>query len=155
MISKYYTNRPPQKIDKVLFDPQRHRVYKLERELIGTSIDTHTPLAKLRAIAAHACSKNSVKRPTIAVVSKPIRVFGWCSNYTHIFLNKSFHGDNLGILLHELAHYIAWQKFPDAECHGPEFMAYYALLLDQYKLLPRDCMDVLAKRYGVVIGECK
>jgi len=157
MISRYYTNKLRQPDDKKLVscDPQGHRVYKMEREIVGGSINTHMSIEALRNITNHACRKLKVAAPKVRVVRSSKRLFGWCNCDGRIYLNKKRHGDNLGVLLHELAHWVVWVKCPEAEAHGPEFMGCYTDLMAAYKVLPKDCAKLLASRYGVVIGEYK
>ena len=153
MLSRFYTLPAIQTRKKPLKnDPQRYRVYAMERCLIGSSINQHMRLLHLQVIAAHACRKWHVPRVHVTTTDKDVDIFGWCTG-SSIILNTSFHGDNIGVLLHELAHWVVYHFFPDVTDHGPVFMDVYADLLDQYKVFPRDCLLLLAARYDVEVGE--
>jgi predicted SprT family Zn-dependent metalloprotease len=126
----------------------------MEREIVGNSINQRMPVARLQEVADHACRK--YRAPYVFVEVEPIKgkVFGEAYQAdARIALNSSYHGDNLGVLLHELAHWLTDNLYADVQSHGPTFMRVYSELLEQYKILPRDCLAVLAERYGVEIGE--
>jgi hypothetical protein len=61
-------------------------------------------------------------------------------------------GDNPGVLLHELAHHLVDEFYPEAQNHGPEFCAIYMHLLDKWGFLPNEEFRRLAKKYKVRIG---
>lgn len=133
-------------------DPQANKVYSLEREIIGTVIHTRCPRAHLEAIVRHACRRYKVPRPKLTIVSLTTRVFGW-SDDNGIDLNDWFHGDNVSVLLHELAHWITDRLHEDNKAqqdnHGPEFVGIYGNLLHDYKVLPIECFELLVKKHGL------
>lgn len=133
-------------------DPQQSIVYTLERSIIGTSINTHCPRAHLEAVVRHACRKYRVTVPKLVLVNREERVFGYSFD-DRIELNRYHHGDNLGTLLHELAHWIVDRLYEDSPAiqdnHGPEFVGIYGNLLHDYKLLPIECFKLLAKKHGL------
>jgi hypothetical protein len=131
-------------------DPQAHRVYQMERELIGQNVYTICPIEHLEAVAAHACKKFKVPVPELRLVQLSVRHFGE-SYRDRIELNTDFHGQNLNVLLHELAHWITDRKFDNDTDHGPGFTRYHMRLLEMYKLLPKNAYRDLARRYGVKI----
>lgn len=117
-------------------DPQKYRVYKMERLFSGTTVNSHMELDELQRVADYACRKFRVKRVGVTLENKGRqRIFGWCKDYT-IHLNRDYHGDNLVTLLHELAHYITDQKFVEDEAHGPFFVGTYGRLLDMFNVMP-------------------
>ena len=153
MISRFYTNKIKKAKPETLIDPQKQRVYKMEREFIGTVLDTTVDPRVLTEILRHACRKAGVEAPVLIIYEdEKSRVFGYQTE-KGIFLNESWHGVNLGVMLHELAHWISDElydgKVPD---HGEEFCAIYRHLLDQYKLLPAECFDLLAESWAVDVG---
>ena len=156
MISQYISRKalPPRHASKVKCDPQRHRLYAMEREIIGMAIATRSSASALQAMLSWLCRLSAVKVPKLVLISKKEKTMGW-SDEDKIELNVSFDGANFATLIHELAHHIVRKKFSDCASHGAEFVAIYRELLAVAKLLPRDCFDVLAKRYGVVIGDVK
>ena len=148
MISHWYTHKIGPARKEKASDPQKQRVYRMEREWIGSAVDTTVPLDKLRAITKHACRAAGVRCPKVRVYRKKERIFGYCTDEA-IMLNASFHGQNLAVLLHELAHWITDRKYPDATSHGPWFCTVYRQLLDDYRLLPAFAFDGLAEKWGV------
>jgi hypothetical protein len=131
-------------------DPQQSAVYTMERGMIGTSINTHCPREHLEAVIRHACRKYRVAVPKLVLVNRKERVFGY-SYDDMIELNRSWHGDNLGTLLHELAHWITDRLHEDDEAvkdnHGPEFVGIYANLLHAYMVMPLECFKLLARKH--------
>lgn len=133
-------------------DPQGHRVHALETQLDGMRTSTCAGRQYLRDVAAAVCAKAGI--PAVQLVFKAMR-----GNYlgTHyagtIRLNtrKACHGANLYILLHELAHAICDDYHDAAANHGPEFCAIFRSLLHDYKILPKVCFDVLARKGGVKV----
>lgn len=122
----------------------------MEKEIVGWSVDTRVAPEKLREVCRHVCRKYKVRCPKLVVKhAGEHKPFGWC-NYHSIVLNKDWHGDNYATLLHELAHWIDGERNDDKhEAHGPYFVAIYRELLHKYKMLPKDCFDLLAKRHGI------
>jgi hypothetical protein len=147
MISRFFTQATPKIIQtgKSTTDPQAHLIYSMEREFIGSCLNAHSPHSHLRDVAHHACKKWKVDTPVIKLIAEHNRIFGQCHT-NRIDLNMYCHGDNLLTLLHELAHWIAYQKYDD-HCHGPRFVGIYRWLLDQYKLLPARAFDAIAVYY--------
>ena len=154
MIPRWYTmpRRPVNEKKAVKSDPQRHRVYKMERELVGHCINVKMTKKDLQDIATHVCKDWGVPHARVYVYESRERTFGWTDGNA-IHLNANFHGTNVQVLLHELAHHVTFYQDPDADDHGKEFMDVYADLMDHYKMMPRDCTIVLAARYGVEIAE--
>lgn len=134
-------------------DPQKHLVYRMERDIVGWAIYTHVDYDDLQMIADYACRKYGVKRVGITIENcGKKRVFGWCEDNT-IHLNADYHGDNTAVLLHELAHYIAGRKYPDADHnHGPEFVHVYGSLLGMFNCLPYWVFEFMCKDHDVEIS---
>ena len=139
---------PPKSRHKSKRDPQQHKVYGLERELIGLALHTTCHREHLRTVLAHACRKYKVPAPKLVFVRENNKIFG-SSNNGVITLNAAFHGCNLFTLLHELAHHLTDFKYEGAEDHGVEFVRIYMDLLNRYRVLPRDAFKVMAQRRGV------
>ncbi len=148
MINHYYTH-PPKLYKRLAKDSQVHSVYQMEKSIVGMCVNTHMSLEDLQTVSDHACRKFKVQLAEIVLVNSPGQPFGWADH--KIYLNIAWHGDNLSVLLHELAHWIHDCKDLRGEDHGPLFMRIYIDLLDAYKLMPRACMVVLCETYGVEI----
>ena len=147
MISKYYTQKSKE-YKPFKGDSQAHLIYRMERDIVGWAVNTHTKKADLQTVADHACRKYyKVDPPEIKIVRRKGAPFGWAIHST-IYLNALWHGDNMAVLLHELAHHILEDEV-DIEDHGPEFVSIYIDLLDKYKMMPRECMELLCTKYGV------
>lgn len=125
-------------------DSQRHKVYEMERGIIGQALWTETDIVTLENITRHACRKWHVPVPDINIVSTGDHVFGYADHA--IYLNKNFHGANISTLLHELAHWIHGEQKdyePDQESHGPEWVSIYISLMDTYRVMPRIAMEAM------------
>jgi len=162
MISRYYVTRGA-RLPPVKSDPQRHLVYAMERKIIGWTVHTTMPVNDLLDVAIHACKKYDADVPEIKIINKPkLRVFGYSDH--KITLNAGYNGQNLSTFLHELAHWLQdevwhqtndWDLICPQEDHGPEFMAIYIHLLDQYKMMPRNQMIDLCDECGIIYDEPK
>lgn len=133
-------------------DPQRHKIYSLERELVGMSVNTRCPRDHLRDVLAHACRKYRVTAAELKFIRNPdMRIFGFYIRYPFpsITLNSGFHGCNMFTLMHELAHHIVDERFDSIEHHGPEFAKVYMDLLHRYRIIPNYAFKVMLERYGV------
>ncbi len=139
----------------VKFDSQRHKLYAMEREFFGHSINTHVKRKDLKEMSEWMCYRWRVPAPKITFFySKKTKVFGYADEYVGILLNSSYHGANYGTLIHELAHWIKDIRYgTDDEDHGPLFASIYRSLMADAKLMPQDCFDLIAKRYGVEVAE--
>lgn len=139
----------------------------MEREYCGSSIYHHVKREDLQTVLEHACRYYGVLVPKLTLGRKPKdKVFGRSyvtmdlrpdgsveKYYNHeIWLNCAHHGDNVSVLLHELAHHIVDQYFDHAYDHGKTFCAIYMHLLDKYRILPSICFRVLAKKWNIQIG---
>lgn len=156
-ISPFLTHRPrlprPDRLDPN--DPQKHLVYAMERSIAGWAIYAHVELDDLQRIANYVCRRFKIKPVGIAIEHLgKTDTFGWCADYT-IHLNADFYGDNTSVLAHELAHYVTDNLEGDVDAHGPEFMGYYAEILDMLNLFPWTQFVALCDEWGVeVSGAC-
>jgi predicted SprT family Zn-dependent metalloprotease len=133
-------------------DPQRERVYCMEREFIGQAVGHSTPRAHLEEIIRDACRRFGVDEPALRIVNKPERVYARYFDDESIRLNRGFHGDNVSTLLHELAHHLTWKLAPTAQDHGAEWCAIYRRLLHLYRMMPRAGFDALARKYRLRVA---
>lgn len=136
-------------------DPQVIAVYNLDREMLGAVVNTHCPKKHLESVVKHACKKWTVPVPVLKLVRRDNRTFGECGEDA-IELNKNYHGDNMVVLLHELAHWITDRLTEGGKKtianHSPEFAGVYMALLDTYKVIPDYCFRAIARRHGVRIS---
>jgi hypothetical protein len=136
--------------DNLPGDTAAFRVYRMERDLYGWHYDTVVSLEKLQTLAKDACKTFRVTSvPEILVVNKKVVDIGWCIEGESITLNTYRHGQNYAILIHEIAHWIADDLYPDNVGHGPEWGFIYIELLDRYKFMPRWLMTQLFDKYGI------
>ena len=154
MLSHYLTHPIPPVRKHSNRDPQRYKLFRLEREFVGTCMYHVVAVNDLQRIADHACKRYKVLPPKVTVFKeygvKPND--GWYQNGT-IGLNSAYSAQNTCVLLHELAHHINMEKHPeDTQDHGPMFCLIYADLLDQYRIMPFDCFALLADKWGVEIA---
>jgi hypothetical protein len=132
-------------------DPQRDNIYWLEAEINGAwNIDSSTRTL-LRFVADKVCRYYDVDPVLVLTVNSSDKDAAWymCGK---IYLNRSYGGANMHVLLHELSHHIVDEVYEDAENHGPEFAAIYMHLLDKYCILPFEYFKLLAKKHKVKIG---
>lgn len=156
MIDRYFvvTQKKRLKPDQK-HDPQRRRMYRMEHEFDGLTIGTRTDRKTLEDLITHACNKYKVNRPRLVIGrDKERKELGYQWGDV-IWLNSAFYGQNTMTLLHELAHWIAQELFPDSDNHGPEFACIYMQLLGKYRVLPTFAFRQLAKRWKIRIARLK
>lgn len=156
MVNRWYVTPPrkhrPEKVCKS--DPQRHDVSRMEGELIGMAVNTFMCNEHLNEVAKHACKFYHVKPPTLTSYKfNSPDYFADCGDGVIRLNVNSDHSHNIFTLLHELAHHIIQCKNFIVHDHGPEWMSVYATLMAKYKMMPRDCVLLLASRYGVEVGD--
>jgi hypothetical protein len=156
MISRYLTKKPIPSKKVVKTDPQVMNVYRMERLLMGAVVNHVAPLAHLQKVANYLCRKWGVRPPTVYAVRLKApyeRTFG-LSKPGKIILNLNWHGCNMIVLLHELAHHIHANFDPDGEDydHGPNWAAINGTLLDMTNTLPFYCYEAMCDKWGVMIG---
>lgn len=152
-----FLTRKPKKYKKLVTDPQAHKVYQMERTFIGHSIHTRANLNHMKAVARHATKLYRVPKLRLRTVAHPegtkLALFGeYFHSVPEIVLYRDHHGDNMGTLIHELAHHIAMDYYGHVDDHGPEFVGVYGELLDRYRLLPIVAFEALRKQYGLEIS---
>ena len=164
MISNFLTHEVRRKKKPPKNDPQRNRLYKLEREYIGVSVNAVVSKSNLQDIADHVRRYYKIKQTVkVIVVDQPWEpALGWCESWSVdggvpfdfiIYQNRGYHGASMNILLHELAHYVTDIHWQYHQVHGLEFMAVYRHLLDKYRIMPGICFDVLAKKHRISVGK--
>lgn len=127
-------------------DPQRERVYAMEKaELTGHSYQS-APLKVLRRHARLLALAYDVPVPKVRVRAEP----GQSGSYDGetIVLDPD-EGKNLCTLAHEMAHHIVWHWYPRAQDHGPTFMGIYADLLHMLRLVPIEGMRALCAKWRI------
>jgi hypothetical protein len=151
VIPRSFTH-PPKKYKPVQYDRQQHKVYHMEKYWIGGSVKAHMEVKTMREVVRHACRKYNCAPPKLRIIKSSAELYGFCTGEA-IILNRTWSGDNISTLLHELAHWILdkTNACEEVEDHGPEFMRIYCELLDRYKVMPRDCMDLLCKQHGIEV----
>ena len=154
MLSHYLTHPIPPVRKHSNRDPQKYKLFKMEREFVGTCMYHVVAVEDLQRITTHACRAYGVPRAEVTVFKdggkKPND--GWYED-GKIGLNSAYSAQNTCVLLHELAHHIHFARFPDdTQDHGPEFCRIYRELLDSYRILPYECFELLAKKWGIEIS---
>jgi hypothetical protein len=153
VISKLITHPGKRPKPGPQYDPQRERVYAMEREIIGMCVHHSAKRADLIGIVEHACKYYGVPVPRLVITNRPDKtVFGW-TDHKKIVLNRGYHGANTPTLLHELAHWIVDQFDPlHIEAHRPQFVGVYMHMLEKYRLMPEAGFRSLAKKYKVRVS---
>ena len=154
-LSRFLTQRPKllRKTVAGVEDELAPALYTLERTTIGVSIDSLTSYNTLDAAVVYICRKARVPRPFLKLVNPTEgaekRWFGWQTGDT-IYLNTGWHGQNMFVLLHELAHFVTFEIYEDdnsIQDHGPEFIGVYRWMLDRLNVLPIVAFDALLDEY--------
>ena len=130
-------------------DPQRDDLYWLEAEFNGWWRMSRSTRKQLNDLVTAVSKYYAVDPPRLVISRKDEKHDG---DYADNIITLYTHGQNAGVLLHELAHYVTDVHYPDAENHGPEFCAIYMHLLDHYGFLPHEEFRRLAKKYKLRIG---
>jgi len=163
VISRFLTRQPGKgRKKRLVSDPQRRKLYYMERHFDGMTIKHHAERQHLLDIRDHVCKYYGLEPIKLYIVDrKPPEEghddLGWTTTTYEdescaLYLNRAWYGDNAQTLLHELAHYVTDSHYEDHQTHGGQFCAIYMHLLDKYKMLPSDAFRVLAKRFGVRIA---
>lgn len=130
-------------------DPQQADVYWLEAEFNGWWRMVRSTRSDLLDLTTAVCKYYGVDEPKVTLSRKEAKHDG---DYLHSEITLYKHGQNPGVLIHELAHHITDWLYLDVENHGPEFVAIYMHLLDKWCFLPNEEFRRLAKKYKVKIG---
>lgn len=155
-LSTCLTRRKTWKPEKnIKSDPQRYNIYYIEHITGGVDHKHIAPNDHLKHLSNYVCRMYKVPPAKVCVYRDDTsKKCGWCEG-DYIYLNSGNDGGNIRTLLHELAHYIVFNKYSSCEGeeifdHGPEFAAVYGYLLDRFNVLPRECFDLLCDQYDVV-----
>lgn len=127
-----------------LSDPQRDKLYELESHFNGWWGVSRTPRHLLKKLAADVCKHYGVDPVRVVVSRKDVKHEGDYEDGLITLYAKR--GDNVGVLMHELAHHIVEQAYEDVENHGPEFCRAYMNLLDEWAILPKMEFQRLARK---------
>lgn len=161
-ISKYFTHPPFTPKKDQPYDPQRRRMYRMEREFDGMTIGTTTDKKTLESIVQHACNKYRVPKPKFVVGRDKTDRMGYVDYDAGVlFLNARFYGQNTQVLLHELAHWMVDNLFEDTDqdeviyVHGAEFACIYMHMLNAYRVLPDFAFRHFAEKWKIQIADLK
>lgn len=153
MIPQRLTRRARLTGRKIKSDPQRHKVYSMERTIVGWAVGTQTCSTVLSDVISHACREWNVDVPLLEIERRR-NVYGSCSDDS-INLNPKYDGMNLAVLIHELAHWISDRVFDSpGHDHGPRFVGVYRYLLDRYNMLPNYSFDAMCRHWDVEYEIC-
>ena len=151
-ISRFVTQRVRQPRQHVKSDPQRYRLYFMERTLLGNIMEHQCKSKYIQAIVDRACDNFCVPPAAVSIVHRPkIRIWGW-QLFDRLTFNRGFGGCNIHIVLHEVAHYITDELTEGADGvqnHGPEFVGVYRALMDQFNVIPNCAFDALCSRWNL------
>lgn len=135
-------------------DPQQDKLYTMEYEELRGHCRHTLPLKKLRRWAREICTQFNVPPITIRIWKRKGYDASYETDYHGIQLDPS-NGRNALTLAHELAHHLVAMKNPRAQDHGPTYCAYYAAILDGFRLVPIAGFKAIAKKYKVKVGRLK
>jgi hypothetical protein len=132
-------------------DPQRDLVYAVEKLHLGYHTRHSLPRRSLYALVRRVCKAYGVRRPTVRI-GKVDRGFAAICDFEEkrISLDPKF-GCNGLTVLHELAHWICFLRYPSAQLHGAAFCRIYGELLDRSRLVPFEGWKAVCARHGVKV----
>ncbi len=129
---------------------------------MGVSVYHVVSRGNLQIIVDHACRYYHIASVRVVVYNDPNdRSMGEFERHEYedgtmvnpkLRLNRGFHGANVGVLLHELAHYIVDNTYVSHQPHGKQFVGVYMHLLDKYRIMPGCAFRALAKKCKVKIA---
>ena len=129
---------------------------------MGVSVYHVVGRRDLQVVADHVCRYYCIPSIRVVVYNDPDeRSMGEFERWVHhdgtitdqkIRLNRGFHGANVCVLLHELAHYVVDDTYDNIEPHGKQFVGIYMHLMDKYRVIPNCAFRALAKKCRVSIG---
>lgn len=129
-------------------DPQREAYYEAEDQF---HTDVALPTRQARSIIRDVCALYSLPRVPFHQAESTTRFAGAAEKtprgYRIILYCKQCL--TIHFVLHELAHIVVMERFPEAKDHGKEFAAVVAWLFDHYRVIPEDALRVVYRRYGV------
>jgi hypothetical protein len=132
-------------------DPQRNLIYAMERLEFGGHWSHKISRRTANKWVRQACRNLGVAKPKIVIKTvRGVRGEYHTASQT-IYLDTEYGRSGL-VLLHELAHHIAYLKYPRSEDHGPSFVRVYATLLDMSRLVPIAGTKAACRRHGVKIA---
>jgi hypothetical protein len=134
-------------------DPHMNRVYDWEDLRRFATWGTSQPANKLRIIANKIAKWYKIRQPVLKFVNREKPVWSGLTEYSirtnaageivgdqvAISLNRYWGGRNVRTLVHEMAHYILWERgHRELQPHGKEFLGLYLYLMDWWKVEPLD-----------------
>lgn len=138
----------------MIYDPQKERLYSLERELIGKP--KRNSLRRLTLVAMRLFQRYKVRPIPVWVQWDTADRYAYYEDekkhLQRIVLNDrdDYCGVNLSTLLHEVAHHILMTHYARTlQDHGPEFVSLLRDLFSQYRIASNARFDKLARKHKV------
>lgn len=124
-------------------DPQAERVYAWEKQWADWNRPSLT-LRECRALMRQVCDDYAVP---------PVRVRTHSRTYSVAYSNGEIrlarHHLNTASALHEVAHWVVWNRNHDVAHHGPLWLGIYLRLLAKAELAPRMALQRSARSAGL------
>lgn len=120
-------------------DPQKRRVYEWQYEWTDWNRRTLS-WRKTRQLVKAACKVFDVPPPTIR------KMHGDYSYAEGVHIGIIKEHQNVGVALHEAAHYITRILAGKGNVHGPVFMGVWLTLLIHFKVAPRDALEASLRK---------
>lgn len=133
-------------------DPQRTRVYDMERKAFYAWALHATTVPRLRRMANAVCSHYDLEPVTFAFLS-PRSIYRGMYDVDNDEIELCPNQGRTALLLaHELAHHVISKLHPRAQDHGPLWAKHYAEILQFLGVMPADSFRVAARKHGVTVA---
>lgn len=124
-------------------DPQAEKVYAWEKQWADWGRASLT-LTQCRELAQRVCASYGLERPRLRTHSRSYSVA-----YSTGEIRFAKHHLNTASVLHEVAHWIAWNHDRATPHHGPGWFGIYLRLLVAEKVAPRVALQRSARSAGL------
>jgi hypothetical protein len=142
-------------------DPQRARLYLAEQSFTPRQAYlAHITRTQARYVIDDIRSLYDLPRIGLRIVRQPrSRFAAWVTERrkkngrlrgaTLTFNNCGSQKLTLPLIVHEMAHVIVSDAFPEAQDHGREFVGVLMWLYDHFQVIPQDAFAAILRRYEV------
>jgi hypothetical protein len=132
-------------------DPQRDLVYAMEKLHFAGHCRHVLPRKMIKRWVRRVCRTYRIPQPKLAIKEPTVRGRSAECDEVGVTLHPKW-GCNGLTLLHELAHWIVFNRHPYATDHGPTFMRVYGELLDTMRLVPFAGFRAVCVRHGIKVA---
>lgn len=133
-------------------DPQRSRVYEMERHAVANHLHHKMSERDLRTTLRALSEAIDVPQPKLQIRRMGNDYVGDYTIESSLIRVDAKLGMNLRTLMHEYAHHVHQQHTYKGEpAHSPRWVRIYFQLLDMTRMVPIEGMLAVARQYGVKV----